>query len=194
MEKRAEMMHRGFHRSEFRAAEDSGKRWIEGYFAVFGDVYQLFEGATESIDKGAFDDALDGDIRAMINHETRLVLGRTKNKTLELRVDEHGLWGRIEVNPDDVDAMNLYARVQRGDVDQCSFGFEILDERTTVDENTGAVHWTILRVKLWEVSVVTFPAYEQTSVTARMNEKKQINQRRVDAWRAKQKERITKWH
>lgn len=194
MEKRAEMLHRGFHRSEFRAAEDSGKRWIEGYFAVFGDVYQLFEGATESIDKGAFDDALNGDIRAMINHESRLVLGRTKNKTLELRVDDHGLWGRIEINPDDVDAMNLYARVQRGDVDQCSFGFDILDEQTTVDENTGAVHWTILRVKLWEVSVVTFPAYEQTSVTARMNEKKQINQRRVDAWRAKQKERITKWH
>lgn len=194
MENRAEKLYRGFHRSEFRAAEDSGKRWIEGYFAVFGDVYQLFEGATESIDKGAFDGALDGDIRAMINHETRLVLGRTKNKTLELRVDDHGLWGRIEVNPDDVDAMNLYARVQRGDVDQCSFGFEILDERTTVDENTGAVHWTILRVKLWEVSVVTFPAYEQTSVKARMNQKNQINQRRVDAWRAKQKERITKWH
>ena len=49
---------------------------------MFGDVYQLFEGATESIDKGAFDDALDGDIRAMINHETRLVLGRTKNKRI----------------------------------------------------------------------------------------------------------------
>jgi len=192
MEKRAEMLHRGFHRSEFRAAEDSGKRYIEGYFAVFGDVYQLFEGATESIDKGAFDGALDGDIRAMINHETRLVLGRTKAKTLELRVDDHGLWGRVEINPDDTDAMNLYARVQRGDVDQCSFGFEILEEKTTVDDATGAVHWTILRVKLWEVSVVTFPAYEQTSVSARMNEYTKIKSRQVDAWRAKQKERIKK--
>ena len=77
-------------------------------------------------------------------------------------------------------------------MDQCSFGFEILEEKTTVDDATGAVHWTILRVKLWEVSVVTFPAYEQTSVSARMNEYTQIKSRQVEAWRAKQKERIKK--
>lgn len=193
MQKRADRQVR-FCPSQFRAAENDGKKYIEGYFAVFGDVYQLFEGATESIDKGAFDGALGDDIRALINHETRLVIGRTKIGTLVLRVDDHGLWGRIEINENDVDAMNLYARVQRGDVDQCSFGFEILDERTTVDEVTGAVHWTILRVKLWEVSVVTFPAYEQTSVKARMDEYDQIKSRQADAWRERMKERINKWH
>ena len=62
--------------------------------------------------------------------------------------------------------MNLYARVERGDVDQCSFGFDILEEDTTYNED-GSVHWTIKRVKLYEVSVVTFPAYEDTSVQAR---------------------------
>lgn len=180
--------------AQFRAAEDNGKRYIEGYFSVFDDTYQLWQGASESVDPNAFEGALDGDVRALINHETRLVLGRTKAGTLELRVDEKGLWGRIEINPDDADAMSLYARVKRGDVDQCSFGFDILEERETVDENTGAVHWTILRVHLWEVSVVTFPAYEKTSVSARMRRYEEIKRSRADAWRARQKARIHKWH
>lgn len=192
METRVERQIR-YHPSQFRAAEENGKRYIEGYFVVFGSVYEIAPGMSESVDRGAFDETLGGDIRALINHESRLVLGRTKIGTLILRVDEHGLWGRIEINEQDVDAMNLYARVQRGDVDQCSFGFEILDERYEINEATGDVHWTILRVKLWEVSVVTFPAYEQTSVKAREAQYQQIKSRRVDAWRAKQKERINKW-
>ena len=193
METRADKQIR-FAPTQFRAAEDSGKRYIEGYFSVFGDVYRMGDKMSESIDNAAFNETLGDDIRALINHETRLVLGRTTIGTLTLRVDEHGLWGRIEINENDVDAMNLWYRVQRGDVDQCSIGFEILEEKTSVDEATGAVHWTILRVKLWEVSVVTFPAYEQTSVKAREDQYQQIIQRRTEAWREKQKARITKWH
>ena len=193
MERRADKQIR-FAPTQFRAAEDSGKRYIEGYFSVFGDVYRMGDKMSESIDNAAFNETLGDDIRALINHETRLVLGRTTIGTLTLRVDEHGLWGRIEINENDVDAMNLWYRVQRGDVDQCSIGFEILEEKTSVDEATGAVHWTILRVKLWEVSVVTFPAYEQTSVKAREDQYQQIIQRRTEAWREKQKARITKWH
>ena len=193
METRAERQIR-FAPAQFRAAEDNGKKYIEGYFSVFGDVYQMSDHCSESIDSGAFNDTLNDDIRALINHETRLVIGRTTIGTLVLRVDEHGLWGRIEINENDVDAMNLWYRVQRGDVDQCSIGFEILEEKTSIDEATGNVHWTILRVKLWEVSVVTFPAYEQTSVKARMNQYEQIVQRRAEAWREKQKARIRKWH
>lgn len=193
METRADKQIR-FAPTQFRAAEDSGKKYIEGYFSVFGDVYRMGDKMSESIDNAAFNETLGDDIRALINHETRLVLGRTTIGTLTLRVDEHGLWGRIEINENDVDAMNLWYRVQRGDVDQCSIGFEILEEKTSVDEATGAVHWTILRVKLWEVSVVTFPAYEQTSVKAREDQYQQIIQRRTEAWREKQKARITKWH
>lgn len=193
MERRADKQIR-FAPTQFRAAEDSGKKYIEGYFSVFGDVYRMGDKMSESIDNAAFNETLGDDIRALINHETRLVLGRTTIGTLTLRVDEHGLWGRIEINENDVDAMNLWYRVQRGDVDQCSIGFEILEEKTSVDEATGAVHWTILRVKLWEVSVVTFPAYEQTSVKAREDQYQQIIQRRTEAWREKQKERLTKWH
>jgi HK97 family phage prohead protease len=175
--------------TKFRAVEDSGARFIEGYFAVFGAAYEIWKGATESVDSHAFDDTLGDDIRALIDHETRLVLGRNKSSTLELKVDSHGLWGRAKINESDVDATNLYARVERGDVDQCSFGFDILDEEIDYHED-GSIHWTIKKVKLYEVSVVTFPAYEDTSVTARKKDYNQIRARQTQAWKARQKERI----
>ena len=179
--------------TQFRAAETEGKKYIEGYFAVFGSTYELWPGATESIDPGAFEGALDDDIRALINHDTTLVLGRTKAGTLELKVDQKGLWGRVEINEKDQDAMNLYARVERGDVDQCSFGFDILEEDTTYNED-GSVHWTIKRVKLYEVSVVTFPAYEDTSVQARRKDFEQIKKRQIEKWKSERRERLKRWH
>ena len=175
--------------AEFRAAESDGKKYIEGYFSVFDGVYELWPGATESIDPHAFDETLGDDIRALIDHETRLVLGRNKAGTLELRIDSHGLWGKIEINESDTDALNLYARVQRGDVSQCSFGFDILSEETDISDN-GKVHWTIKKVKLYEVSCVTFPAYQDTSITARKSQYAQIKKRQMDAWRTTMKARI----
>lgn len=179
--------------TEFRAAEQDGQKYIEGYFAVFSGVYELWPGATESVDPHAFDDTLGGDVRALINHDTTLVLGRTKSGTLELKVDSRGLWGRIRVNQADGDALNLYSRIERGDVDQCSFGFEILEEETEWRDD-GSVHWTIKRVKLYEVSPVTFPAYEDTSVSARRRDYDEIRERRTETWKAKTKERLSKWH
>lgn len=179
--------------TQFRAAEDNGEKYIEGYFAVFGGVYELWPGATESVDAHAFDDTLSDDIRGLIDHETRLVIGRNKAATLELKLDARGLWGRIKINQSDQDAMNLYARVERGDVDQCSFGFDILEEETEWHED-GSVHWTIKKVKLYEVSVVTFPAYEDTSVTARKMDYEQIKTRQHQVWLTKTKERLQKWH
>lgn len=170
--------------TQYRAASEDGKRYIEGYFAVFGDMYELWPGATESIAPTAFDGALNDDIRALIDHRTELVLGRSNKSvhTLELRTDSHGLWGRIEVNDGDSDATNLYARLERGDVDQASFGFEILDEETEYRDD-GSVHWTIKKVKLYEVSVCTFPAYEATSLNARRQDYDNIKKRRMEIWR-----------
>lgn len=179
--------------TQFRAEESDGKKYIEGYFAVFGDIYELWPGATESVDSKAFDETLGDDIRALINHDTTLVLGRTKAGTLELKADKKGLWGRVEINEKDQDAMNLYARVERGDVNQCSFGFDILEEDTEYHED-GTVHWTLKRVKLYEVSVVTFPAYEDTSVQARQKDYEQIKKRQIENWKAERKERLKKWH
>lgn len=169
--------------SEFRTVrENDNDLFIEGYFAVFDKDYNIFDGATESVAFGAFDEIAGKDVKALIDHETRLVLGRTTAGTLEIRQDNYGLWGKIRINPKDVDAMNLYARVERGDVDQCSFGFDILDESTTYRED-GSIHWTINKVELYEVSVVTFPAYSETSVKARAKDLADIEERKREIWR-----------
>ena len=177
--------------SEFKTREDGGELRIEGYFAVFNSIYKIWDGASESVAPGAFSETLGGDIRALIDHETMYVLGRNQAGTLELREDSHGLWGSILVNPNDQDAMNLYARVQRGDVNQCSFGFDILEEETDFRDD-GSIHWTIKKVRLYEVSVCTFPAYAETSVQARKDEAKEIEKRRADAWRAELRSKLKK--
>lgn len=169
--------------SKFQTREENEEKRIEGYFSVFDGIYDIAPGVSESIDSHAFDNTLSGDIRALINHDTTLVLGRTAAHTLELRTDAHGLWGSILINPNDQDAMNMYERVKRGDVDQCSFGFDITNEDTEVRED-GSVHWTIKGIKLYEVSVCTFPAYETTEVSARSAEAVDIRKRRFDAWKA----------
>ena len=176
---------------EQRADGQGEALFIEGYFAVFNEVYELWPGATESIAEGAFADALKTcDIRALVNHNDDLVLGRTKPGTLTLREDKKGLWGRIEVNPDDTDALNLHARVKRGDVDQCSFGFLIGKEQMDIKPD-GGVHWTILRVDpLYEVSPVTFPAYQGTTISARKREFEEIQKRMDEAWRERMRKKI----
>lgn len=174
--------------SEFVTREDNEDLRIEGYFAVFNSNYEIWDDYSESIAPGAFTDTLAGDIRALIDHDTRLVLGRTTNRTLELRQDERGLWGSILINPNDQEAMNLYARVKRGDVSQCSIGFNI--EQETYEENKGKVHWTITRVKLFEVSCCTFPAYEETNITARKHDAEEILKRKAEGWRIRQKKRL----
>ena len=175
--------------SKFETRESEEGLFIEGYFSVFNSNYELWAGATESVAPGAFANTLGGDIRALIDHETRLVLGRNKSGTLELREDSHGLWGRIKINPNDQDAVNLYERVKRGDVDQCSFGFDIVKEDTEVRDD-GSVHWTIREVKLYEVSVVTFPAYTETSVSARKRDFEEIQKRETEKWRDDMKRRL----
>ena len=175
--------------SKFETRESNEDLYIEGYFAVFNSIYTLWDGATESISPGAFSDTLGGDIRALIDHDTRLVLGRCKAGTLELKEDAHGLWGRIRINQNDSDAMNLYERVKRGDGDQCSFGFNVLEEETEYPKE-GEIHWTIKKVELFEVSVCTFPAYEETAVSARKKEYADIAKRKKEAWMEKTRKKM----
>lgn len=175
--------------SNFETREEGDGLFIEGYFSVFNSNYELWPGASESVAPGAFESTLGEDVRALVDHETRLVLGRNKAGTLELREDSHGLWGKVRINPEDSDAMNLYNRVKRGDVDQCSFGFDILKEDTEIRED-GSVHWTIREVRLYEVSVVTFPAYEDTGVSARRRDFQAIRERQDEQWRGKMRLRL----
>lgn len=173
-----------------RAADDSGNQYIEGYFAVFGSNYEIGPGMSESIAPGAFTETLvNDDIRCLTDHDTRLVLGRTSAGTFEVREDGKGLWGRVLVNPNDQDAVNTQARVDRRDVTQASFGFDILEEDTEYRED-GSVHWTIKKVKLYECSVCTFPAYAETNLEARTRDRDRIRARELEAWKTKMKEKI----
>lgn len=175
--------------TDYQTREDGEDLIIEGYFAVFNSIYEIAPGMTESVAEGAFDDQTDRDVRALTDHDSTLVLGRTKAGTLELRQDEVGLWGRVAINPKDSDAVNTYERVKRGDVDQCSFGFEIVDEEAEYRDD-GSVHWTIKQVKLHEVSVCTFPAYSDTHVSARSAEREEMNIRKKEAWKKRMEEKL----
>ena len=175
--------------SNFKTREDGEEKRIEGYFAVFNSVYEITPDMTESVAEGAFSNTLDGDVRALIDHETMYVLGRNQAGTLELREDDKGLWGSILINPNDQDAMNLYSRVERGDVNQCSFGFEILSEETDFRDD-GTVHFTITEVRLHEVSVCTFPAYAETSVQARKEDRAHEEERLNEIWRNEMRARL----
>ena len=166
---------------------------IEGYFVVFNSETKLFENYYEEISDKAFKDIDLTDIRALADHDTAKVLGRTKSNTLKLSVDDKGLYGEITINKNDSEAVNLYERVKRGDIDQCSFGFNILDE--TMDTRAdGSTKWTITEIELFEVSVVTFPAYADTAVEARSEQMKQLEKRNLQTRKAKLKARIQKWH
>ncbi len=175
--------------TRFETREENDTPHITGYFAVFDSLYEIDPMMSESIAPGAFSDSLGGDVRALTNHDTTLVLGRTAAGTLILREDEHGLWGDIAINPNDGDAMNTYARVARGDVTQCSIGFDIVREDTEVRPD-GHTHWTIRELRLYEVSVCTFPAYEDTAIQARAKQAAEEKRRALEAWKNRMKEML----
>ncbi|MGT2961133.1 HK97 family phage prohead protease [Streptococcus caballi] len=187
---RTEFTTRAF-KSDLKVREEveQEEKVIEGYFVIFNSETELWEGAFEEIAPGAFDETMENDIRALINHDTKLVLARTKAGTLTLTIDDKGLYGRIVINDKDVDAMNLYARVQRGDVDQCSFGFNILEESADFRED-GTTKWTISKVDLHEVSVVTFPAYEDTGVQARKRDFEKAKEQSLQSRKKALKEKL----
>ncbi|SDC69760.1 hypothetical protein SAMN02799630_01215 [Paenibacillus sp. UNCCL117] len=174
-----------------RAEPEGQEMIIEGYFAVFNRQTELWPGAIEEIAPEAFNSTLSNDVRALINHDTMFVLGRNKSGTLELKADSFGLWGRVKVNPNDSDAVNLYERVRRGDVDQCSFGFNITREDTEWRDD-GSVKWTIREIDLHEVSVVTFPQYTDTGVQARKAEVAQHRDRQMQQRKQQLKARLKK--
>ena len=152
--------------------EENGKRYLEGYFAVFNEQYQVWDGWVETIAPGAFARYLasGADVKVLWNHDSNIVLGSTGNGTASLREDEVGLYGSVEINEADQEAVNAYARVTRRDVDGCSFGFDIARMEEWWDEDS-VYHTRITEVDpLYEVSPCTFPAYKGTSISARNKE------------------------
>ena len=139
---------------------------IVGHAAVFNQLSEELWGFREKISPGAFRNAINEnqDVRALINHDSNFVLGRTKNGTLSLSEDTKGL--RVSIDPPTTTfAADLLVSIERKDINQMSFGFQVLKEvwETDGDENIR----TIEDVNLFDVSVVTFPAYPQTDVDVR---------------------------
>lgn len=173
----------------FKTRSEGEELIIEGYFVKFNTEAEGWPGYFEQIDPHAFDDELGGDVRALLDHQTHIVLGRTKAGTLTLEVDEVGLKGRITINSADREALDAYERVKRGDVDQCSFGFDVINEEYE-DKGDGALHCTLKKVKLYEVSVCTFPFYPDTEVEARKKDAENMKKRQLEHRRAAVKKRL----
>lgn len=145
---------------------------ISGYAAVFNSKTEIGDGwFTEEIASGAFTKAIsESDVRALFNHNWDHVLGRIKSGTLKLSEDERGLKFEIEL-PDTSVARDLATSMERGDINQCSFGFYPTSETWNYDVEPA--HRTLNEVELYEISVVSIPAYEDTE--ASLVRSKEIN-------------------
>ena len=158
--------------AQFKTREETetGDLILSGYFIKFDEVTELWPGYFEVIKREGVEKAIqNADIRALFNHDDSLVLGRTGNGTVTLGVDEIGLFGDIIINKEDPQAIGAYARVQRGDVIGCSFGF-IPIKIDTEERDDGSYLDTILELEIFEVSPCTFPAYPQTEIAARQKD------------------------
>lgn len=151
-------------------AMDNGKKKIRGYALTWNERYNM-GWFTEEIDRQALEGADMTDVRALLNHDANIVLGRTAAGTLQLSTDEKGLAYEIEL-PDTQAARDLAVSIERGDISQSSWGFMLRsDAESNGDEwrkENGKEHRVIKRVgRVFDVSPVTFPANPSTSVAKR---------------------------
>lgn len=188
------MEKRVFNLSRMQKREgEGGKLYLEGYFARYNEPYEVCAGWIETIAPGAFARflATAGDVKALWNHNRDIVLGSRANGTLTLTETAEGLFGTVEINRNDGDAMNAYARIERGDVNGCSFGFDCKYDESVDDQ--GVYHTVIREVDpLYEVSPCTFPAYESTSIEARnrLDEMKARGARQLAVWREQMRAKL----
>ena len=143
---------------------------IVGHAAVFN---VMGDGGwfREKVAPGAFADSIQtDDIRALFNHDANLILGRNRAGTLKLAEDERGL--RIEIDPPDTQvARDLLVSLERGDINQMSFGFQVVVDSWEHNTEGNALDIrTLEKVRLWDVSPVTFPFYKETDVAIRSHE------------------------
>lgn len=178
-----------------RKREEDGKIYLSGYFARFNEPYKVCEGWVETISPGAFSRCLatECDVKALWNHNHDLVLGSRANGTLVLEETAEGLYGTVEINQNDRAAMDAYARIERGDVSGCSFGFDCQVDQFTEEDGT---YRTVIRevYPLYEVSPCVFPAYESTSIEARarLDAMKAQKERDNEVWRDSMRNKLRK--
>ena len=166
---------------EVRADGDEGKK-LKGHAAVFDEVALIGGerwGFDETIKRKAFTESIkEDDVRALFNHDANFVLGRNTAGTLEMKEDKDGL--AVTIDPPDTQLIRdmVIAPIERGDVSQMSFAFRVLEDKWTFSEDEKVRDKReIIKVKLFDVSPVTYPAYEGTDV-ALASRDKSLNHKR----------------
>ena len=157
------MIERRYAPTEFEVRQsDSGGAVIEGHAAVFNRLSRNLGGFVEQIDPSAFDKTLgdNPDVRALINHDPSLLLGRTRSGTLRLSKDNIGLHYEVDV-PDRSDARDLMVSMERDDINQSSFAFFLIDDEWGQTEQEFPLRTvTAVSIHNGDVSPVTYPAYD----------------------------------
>jgi len=148
---------------EVRADEES--RTITGYAALFNTLSDPLGGFREKIAPGAFDNVLKDDVRALVNHDSNLILARSP-KTLKLSIDERGLKYEFEA-PKTSAGNDILESVKRGDINQSSFAFSVNEDEWKEDDEQRVIREIKSFKRLYDVSPVTFPAYPDTTVAKR---------------------------
>lgn len=176
--------------------DDSLDGKIVGHASVFDSWSETLGGIfpfKEIVRKGTFTETIKlDDIRALFNHDPNFVLGRNKAGTLELEEDEIGL--RVVITPPDTSwANDLIKNLRRGDISQMSIGFIVLED--TWGTQDGIDIREIKKVQLFDVSIVTYPAYTQTDVGVRAmesykNYRSKLDEAQNAAKRAKEKQKL----
>jgi HK97 family phage prohead protease len=145
--------------------DDTGEIKVAGYAAVFGEETNIGGMFTESIQRGAFKDAIKrDDVVFLINHEG-LPLARTRSGTLKLSEDERGLYMEAMLDQSDPDVRSIVPKMKRGDLDKMSFAFRPV--RQMWDDSTPIPRRVIQEAQLFDVSIVTTPAYDGTEIGLR---------------------------
>ncbi|PTJ29939.1 HK97 family phage prohead protease [Staphylococcus simulans] len=173
-------------KTEFRTADnivakDDEKMIVEGYALRFNTESHLLGEFVETISPGALENADLTDVRCLIDHNSSYVLGRTVADTLSLTVDDKGLYFRCQL-PNTTYARDLYENIKLGNVNQCSFGFSIEEDGDTFERRSdGLFKRTVNKIKsLFDVSIVTYPAYEETDVAPALRSIKKIKNEELE--------------
>jgi HK97 family phage prohead protease len=174
---------RRFYESPIELRKEGEEEFFEGVAVRFGSVTDLGY-ISEEVERGAFDEVMNDDVRGLFNHDADVVLGRNKAGTMTLTVNDKEVRYKIKYNPADPDHVRVMEKVKRGDVSQSSYAFSIKDQ--VWETRNGKDHRRIQKLKRWyDVAPVTYPASTDTEVAARSlesikNEGKNIDQAKSD--------------
>lgn len=160
------MSNREVRATETIKAVDNEKMIVEGYALRFNTLSNDLGGFVETISPEALKDADLSDVRCLIDHDSSKVLGRTTSETLSLNIDDEGLYFRCKL-PDTSYSRDLYENIRLGNINQCSFGFVLDEDGDTFEKrDDGLFKRTLNKIRsLFDVSIVTYPAYNDTDVS-----------------------------